>query len=140
MVAIERTHRGEELGKNLVGSDVPSDHIPVVLEDAAPVLAQLTVVVVGGFDNLFGYALSVFAGSVARIQLVEGEFALKIDQICGVAVFARKFEKVFMLRSSTFILSINTVLPCRIFSSTQSFTRRIAFDSALVFCDRANAG
>ena len=45
-----------------------------------------------------------------------------------------------MLRSSTFILSINTVLPCRIFSSTQSFTRRIAFDSALVFCDRASAG
>ena len=95
MVVIERAHRGEELSKNLVGSDVPGDHIPVVLEDAAPILAQLTVVAVGGLDNLFGYALSVFAGSVARIQLVEGEFALKIDQVCGVAVFARKFEESF---------------------------------------------
>ena len=95
MVVIERTHRGKELGENLVGGDVPGDHIPVVLEDAAPVLAQLTVVVVGGLDNLFGYALGVFAGSVARIQLVEGEFALKIDQVCGVAVFACKFEESF---------------------------------------------
>ena len=70
MVVIERTHRGKELGKNLVGGDVPGNHIPVVLEDAAPVLAQLAVVVVGGLDNLFRYALSVFAGSVARIQLI----------------------------------------------------------------------
>ena len=95
MVVIERTHRGEELGENLVGGDVPGDHIPVVFEDAAPVLAQLAVVVVGGLDNLFGYALGIFAGSVARIQLVEGEFALKIDKVCGVAVFARKFEESF---------------------------------------------
>ena len=95
MVVIERTHRGKELGENLVGGDVPGDHIPVVLEDAAPVLAQLTVVAVGGLDNLFGYALGVFAGSVACIQLVEGEFALKIDKVCGVAVFARKFEEGF---------------------------------------------
>ena len=95
MVVIERTHRGKEFGENLVGGDVPGDHILVVLEDTAPVLAQLTVVVVGGLDNLFRYALSVFAGSVARIQLVEGEFALKIDQVCGVAVSARKFEESF---------------------------------------------
>ena len=95
MVVIERTHRGKELGENLVGGDVPGDHIPVVLQDTAPVLAQLTVVAVGGLDNLFRYTLSVFAGSVARIQLVEGEFALKIDQVCGVAVFARKFEESF---------------------------------------------
>ena len=80
MVVIERTHRGKELGKNLVGGDVPGDHIPVVFEDAAPVLAQLVVVVVGGLNNLFGYALGVFAGSVARIQFVEGEFALKIER------------------------------------------------------------
>ena len=95
MVVIERTHRGEELGKNLVGGDVPGDHIPVVFEDAAPVLAQLAVVVVGSLNNLFGYALGVFAGSVARIQFVEGEFALKIDEVCGVAVFARTFEEGF---------------------------------------------
>ena len=95
MVLIERTHRGEELGKNLVGGDVPGDHIPVVFEDAAPVLAQLAVVVVGSLDNLFRYALGVFAGSVACIQFVEGEFALKIDEVCGVAVFARKFEEGF---------------------------------------------
>ena len=95
MVVIERTHRGKELGENLVGGDVPGDHIPVVFEGAAPVLAQLTVVVVGGLNNLFGYALGVFAGSVARIQLVEGEFALKIDEVCGVTVFARKFEEGF---------------------------------------------
>ena len=95
MVVIERAHRGEEFGENLVGGDVPGDHIPVVLEDAAPALAQLTVVVVGGLDNLFRYALSVFTGSVARIQLVEGKFALKIDKVYGVAVFARKFEEGF---------------------------------------------
>ena len=95
MVVIERTHRGKELGKNLVGGDVPGDHIPVVFEGVVPVLTQLTVVVVGSLDNLFRYALSVFAGSVARIQLVEGEFALKIDEVCGVAVFARKFEEGF---------------------------------------------
>ena len=95
MVVIEHAHRGEEFGKNLVGGDVPGDHIPVVFEDAAPVLAQLAVVVVGGLDNLFGYALDVFTGYVARIQLVEGEFALKIDEVCGVAVFARKFEEGF---------------------------------------------
>ena len=95
MVVIERTHRGKELGENLVGGDVPGDHIPVVFEDAAPVLAQLAVVVVGGLDNLFRYALGVFTGSIARIQLVEGEFALKIDKVCGVAVFARKFEESF---------------------------------------------
>ena len=95
MVVIERTHRGKELGENLVGGDVPGDHIPVVFEGAAPVLAQLTVVVVGGLNNLFGYALGVFAGSVARIQFVEGEFALKIDKVCGVTVFARKFEESF---------------------------------------------
>ena len=53
------------------------------------------MVVVGGLDNLFRYALGVFAGSVARIQFVEGEFALKIDEVCGVAVFARKFEEGF---------------------------------------------
>ena len=95
MVVIERTHRGEEFGENLVGGDIPGDHIPVVFEGAAPVLAQLTVVVVGGLDNLFRYALGVFAGSIARIQFVEGEFALKIDEVCGVAVFARKFEEGF---------------------------------------------
>ena len=95
MVVIEHAHLGEEFGKNLVGGDVPGDHIPVVFEDAAPVLAQLAVVVVGGLDNLFGYALDVFTGYVARIQLVEGELALKIDKVCGVTVFARKFEESF---------------------------------------------
>ena len=95
MVVIERTHRGKELGKNLVGSDVPGDHIPVVFEDATPVLAQLAVVVVGGLDNLFGDAFGVFAGSVACIQFVEGEFALKSDKVCGVTVFAREFEEGF---------------------------------------------
>ena len=95
MVVIERTHRGEELGKNLVGGDVPGDHIPVVFEGSTPVLAQLAVVVVGSLNNLFGYALGVFAGSVAPIQFVEGEFALKIDEVCGVAVFARTFEEGF---------------------------------------------
>ena len=53
------------------------------------------MVVVGSLDNLFGYALGVFAGSVARIQFVEGEFALKIDKVCGVTVFAREFEEGF---------------------------------------------
>ena len=95
MVVIERTHRGKEFGENLVGGDVPSDHIPVVFEDAAPVLAQLAVVVVGGLNNRFRHLLSIFAGSVARIQFVEGEFALKIDKVCGVTVFARKFEEGF---------------------------------------------
>ena len=70
MVVIERTHRGEEFGENLVGGDIPGDHIPVVFEDAAPVLAQLAVVVVGGLNNLFGHLLSIFAGSVAPIQLI----------------------------------------------------------------------
>ena len=28
-------------------------------------------------------------------SFVEGEFALKIDKVCGVTVFARKFEEGF---------------------------------------------